>query len=505
MTADVCLVLEGTYPFVTGGVSSWVHMLIERMPERSFRILHLSPYGDAYPRGHRYDVPDNVVGIDEIYLSSGESADEHFDPLRLREIAGPLRAFVQGFHEGDPSAFDALTSVEWTEGDAALIRSALLDTPHAWETLRATYEREATGESLLHFFWTWQFALAPLANILGASIPEAGCYHAVCTGYAGLLAARAAETHDRPMILTEHGIYTRERRIDIQRARWIPDWDGEALLRSSEPGYFRSFWRRQFDMMSSITYASADHVYTLYEDNRRQQIADGAQADHTTVIPNGISRGRFADAAERYAQRVKAGPTDAAFTVGFIGRICAIKDLVTLVRAARLAADDVPSLHVRLYGPIDGEPEYATYVQSLIDTLELQDVVTFEGSADISVVMSDLDVVVLSSISEAQPLVLLEAGAVGVPVIATDVGACRELINGRTIADRRLGSSGLIVPPAHPGRMAEAIVELATHRKRRLAMGTAAKQRVRMFYDQDDMIRAYDDVYARHERAARRA
>ena len=98
-----------------------------------------------------------------------------------------------------------------------------------------------------------------------------------------------------------------------------------------------------------------------------------------------------------------------------------------------------------------------------------------------------MDVIVLTSISEAQPLVILEANICGVPCVATDVGACSELLYGRTAPDRALGSSGLITPIANPEATASAIIEILSDDGRRQRMGESGIARVRKFYDEQDL------------------
>lgn len=75
--------------------------------------------------------------------------------------------------------------------------------------------------SFLDYFWSWRALLGGLYSVLLADLPEASVYHAVSTGYAGLFAARAALETGRPVLLTEHGIYTNERRIEIGMADWL--------------------------------------------------------------------------------------------------------------------------------------------------------------------------------------------------------------------------------------------------------------------------------------------
>ncbi len=82
--------------------------------------------------------------------------------------------------------------------------------------------------------------------------------------------------------------------------------------------------------------------------------------------------------------------------------------------------------------------------------LGLEHNVRFDGPVDVRKELPHVDVLALTSISAAQPLVVLELGAVGVPVVATDVGGCRELLEGRTTEDQALGAGGLLTPIASP-------------------------------------------------------
>ena len=69
--ADVTLLLEGTYPYVAGGVSTWVHQILNAYPERRFSLLHISPHAGAYEKPH-FTVPANVVGLHEVHCRGAE-------------------------------------------------------------------------------------------------------------------------------------------------------------------------------------------------------------------------------------------------------------------------------------------------------------------------------------------------------------------------------------------------------------------------------------------------
>ena len=104
----------------------------------------------------------------------------------------------------------------------------------------------------------------------------------------------------------------------------------------------------------------------------------------------------------------------------------------------------------------------------------------------------------LTSISEAQPLVILEANCCGVPCVTTDVGACRELINGRTPDDVLLGPGGLVTPIAQAGETAAAVIKILKDKNLQKSMGCAGKKRVERFYNEKDLNFAYLELYRKY-------
>src|SRR6185369_15006677 len=146
-------------------------------------------------------------------------------------------------------------------------------------------------------------------------------------------------------------------------------------------------------------------------------------------------------------------------------------------------------------GPTGEDPAYARRCLTLIETLGLTSSVVFTGPQPAHLIYSDLDVVVLTIFSEVQPLVILEAYAAGLPVVATDVGACREMIEGRSAPDRLLGGSGFVTRVGTPSETAAALVCLARDPQLRRRLGMAGHQRVLRFYRRNDMLESYRNLY----------
>jgi glycosyltransferase involved in cell wall biosynthesis len=146
-------------------------------------------------------------------------------------------------------------------------------------------------------------------------------------------------------------------------------------------------------------------------------------------------------------------------------------------------------------GPTSEDSGYAAECRQLVQGLGLERNVKFLGFCPPDEILPQLGVLALTSMSEALPLVVLEAFAAGLPVLTTDVGACRELVEGRTAEDRALGSAGAVVPIANPEATARGALALLRDRERWSAARGAAIRRVETHYTQGQMIEAYRQVY----------
>src|SRR3989442_8881084 len=107
--ADVCLVLEGTYPYVQGGVSTWVHDLIGSLPDLRFALVHVGPARGAYTR-MRYSLPANVVSLSNLYCREPPPArHRNADARRSSRVPrGTRRLHLED--EIDSSLLDDLAS-----------------------------------------------------------------------------------------------------------------------------------------------------------------------------------------------------------------------------------------------------------------------------------------------------------------------------------------------------------------------------------------------------------
>jgi polysaccharide biosynthesis protein PelF len=490
--ADIGLLLEGTYPFVSGGVSSWVHQIINGFPQFTFSLIFLGGARAHYGE-YKYPLPANVVHLEKHYLMETQRLAKP-RPRRGRE---DLFAHVAALHESlhrmhgrdlNPLMVDLVGELGRSGG---LDLEAFLHSEPAWSQMCDSYTRYCTEPSFINYFWTVRIMHQPLFRLaaVAAAAPPVKVLHSISTGYAGFLAMLLKSRRGLPFILTEHGIYTKERKIDLARAEWIDDPKetfGSSL--DADVSYIRRLWIRFFEGIGRLIYQAADPIVSLYEGNRSRQIQDGAEATRTRVIPNGID-------LERFAPLRSMRPAAMPKVLALIGRVVPIKDIKTFIRAMRTICNTLPGAEGWLVGPEDEDPSYAGECRALVENLGLTENIKFLGFQKVGDIFRRIGLLVLTSISEALPLVILEGYASGVPAVATDVGACRELIEGGTTEDKALGRSGAVVPIANPEAMARAALALLQEEDAWHSARQAAVQRVERYYTQTMMFDRYRRLY----------
>ena len=154
----------------------------------------------------------------------------------------------------------------------------------------------------------------------------------------------------------------------------------------------------------------------------------------------------------------------------------------------RTVTNHLPTAEAWIAGPEDESPEYARECRELAAQLGLGDKVKFLGFQQLTELLPKVGLVVLSSISEALPLVILEGYAAGVPTLATDVGSCRQLVFGLPGEDEALGAAGRVVRIADPEALAQAALELLTDPQEWQRASESAIKRVEKYYAQHLMF-----------------
>lgn len=490
---SITLLLEGSYPFVRGGVSGWVHQLIEGLPECNFSLIYLGAQRKARHEIY-YKLPPNVRDLHCHYLMDGVELTEPKECAGDPEYFSDSAKLHEWFRSPDGAPENAwIDRVVLQKGETGMTCTTdFFRSKAAWKQISESYARYCPDASFQSYIWSVRNMHTPLMKLaaIARTIPPSRVFHTVSTGYAGLLGTMLKQLTGRPLILTEHGIYTKERKIELQSMFLNEQHGWFKNVPNSGMEHYNLAWVRLFEGIGRLVYSAADPIITLYEQNRERQIRDGADPSRTSVIPNGVDVARFAHLRARRPEKIP-------MVLGLIGRIVPIKDIKTFIRAIGVLAIKLPEVQGWLIGPEEEDPGYVAECKTLVQSLRLEDRIRFMGFQNVEDVLPQLGLLVLTSISEAFPLVIGESHASGLPVLATDVGACRDLIDGRDPADRALGRAGELVPISDQDALAHAAFALLTDPVRWRAAQQAGIARVERYYEQSRVIESYREIYQR--------
>ena len=452
----ICFIAEGCYPYVVGGVSSWVHSMIKNFPNQEFILLTIVANRDASGK-FAYELPENVTEVHEVYLEDVDwgSVNRHNKTRLNKKEYQALRSLILN-HE-----------VEWDNvfeffHKKNISLNQLLMGEDFYHAVLDAYNLQYPEIVFSDFLWTMRSMYLPLFFCLMTEIPKADVYHAVATGYAGVLGSMGKYFRSGQLIISEHGIYTREREEELIKAEWVQK-------------VYKKIWIQQFRKMSKVSYERADIVTSLYQHAQELQIELGCPKEKTIVTPNGINY-------ERFKELSQCPPEQKEYIhIGAVLRVTPIKDVKTRE----------PKLKLWIMGPYNEDPDYAAECFRMVETMKIQDV-EFTGRIQVTDYLGWMDVTILTSISEGQPLTILESYAAHVPVIATDVGNCRGLIEGE---EDDFGRAGIITHIMNVGEIAEAMVYMARNSEERKAMGEAGYKRLMKRYKIEDMKQKYEEIY----------
>lgn len=209
------------------------------------------------------------------------------------------------------------------------------------------------------------------------------------------------------------------------------------------------------------------------------------------TLGNGVDLERFtvADPERRAQARAALGIEPHELAVGVVGRLVWEKGLREVFELARRLPGRVPDVRLIVAGPLDPEKSDGLGGPDL-EAIDAETGVEFIGERiDIEAVYDALDVYVLASHREGFPRSAMEAAASGLPVVASDIRGCRQVVaHGRT---------GLLFPVGKVAALTDAVVSLALDPERRQEMGAAARRKAEAEFDQRTVINTILDAYRR--------
>jgi glycosyltransferase involved in cell wall biosynthesis len=212
-----------------------------------------------------------------------------------------------------------------------------------------------------------------------------------------------------------------------------------------------------------------------------------APRERFSVLPLGLDLAplvRAGDGGPRERTREELGVGSDEVLLVFVGRVVPIKRLDVLLRALAQTSGSEPRLRLALVG--DGEERPG--LEALASELGIEREVLFLGyRRELRPLFAAADLAVLSSDNEGTPVSLIEAGAAGLPAVATDVGGVGEVVDDE--------ETGILVPPGDPVALAAALRKMAGDPERRRTLGRAARRRVTERYGAARLIGDVDALY----------
>lgn len=211
----------------------------------------------------------------------------------------------------------------------------------------------------------------------------------------------------------------------------------------------------------------------------------GVSRRKIAMVTNGVDTARYAPFG--------AGREDrpATLWIGTVGRLDRIKNHLGLLDIFQLVLDRVRPIQLDVRLAIVGDGPLLAVLRNTAASRGIADKVWLPGSRnDVADVIRNFSIFVLPSLSEATPVVVLEAMATGLPVVATHVGGVPQLVlNNKT---------GLVVPPADPVAFADAISAYVVNADMRRSHGEAGRKHVQSHYSVDAMVDGYNALYTRY-------
>lgn len=240
--------------------------------------------------------------------------------------------------------------------------------------------------------------------------------------------------------------------------------------------------RPEDDRSAARLLRRADRIACVSADLAQRMVARGCSAEAVEVVPNGTPLG---------PDDIARGAEDEDLVIA-VGRLVPVKAVDRLVAAAPLILEAVPTARFLVVGDGPERPR----LESVAAALGLGSAVSFTGAvSDAAELIGRSAVLVLTSTSEGLPLVVLEAMAAGVPVVAPVLGGTAEAL---------AGGGGVLVADVEPATVAAAVMDLLSSPERRREMGRAGRRTVAESYDLALMLDRYDRLYERALDGARR-
>lgn len=417
------------------------------------------------------DEPQDYMSFSQDYYKV-VNKKEHTTPMIIKERFVPIfERFIQAVYHGtqDMRMLDVVFYDMWEYFQKFDYKETMQDYA-VWEAFKkeATQETEADGSFTATLFditvglrWLYRF-LIPFS----IPIPKADLCHITLSGFPLIPALVLKYRYGTPLMITEHGVYVRERLLYINR---------------SDYSYFiKDFLIKLTESVTRLSYYKADKILSVNKFNITWELMYGATEDKIEITYNGVDH-------EKFAPREKPDHLKGIPTVVAAARIFELKDVLTMIRSCAVVREQIPDVQYLVYGDKNAVPEYTKQCEELIKELKLENNFFLKGyHSQPHLIFSEGDISILTSISEGFPFTVLESMSCGVPVVATDVGGVAEAIDE---------GSGFVCKPRDPKAIGEKVVKLLSDIDLRKRMSEHGRQRVIDNFTLDIFIDSYEKIY----------
>lgn len=458
------MITEGTYPFAVGGVSSWCDAVIGGLGQIDWDVLPIVAGGKR--RHQNFELPPNARLLRPIELWSQNPAPRRLPGRRRPDNLSIPAKLLRGLlpWHGD---LDDLTAAlvqcrqrpddirrgfrrrdSWQAFLSAL--EEVLELTHEESAPAPAYDAIEAARLYQLLYWIARTAAVPT--------PRCELLHVTAAGWATIPALVHKAIHGTPLLLTEHGVYVREAYLASVRDT------------SASPGE-RHMSTRIALGLTRAAYAAADVIAPVTEVNGEWERGLGADPEKIRVIPNGI-----------HPPGEPLPPPNANRVVA-LGRIDPLKDVQTMLLVADEVVRRMPEARFEYWGPpTPGEDLYARACEQMRSQLGLGERFRFMGrTTDPHGMIRSGDLVLMTSISEAMPMTLLEAMGQGRPSVATSVGGVPGVLRG----------CGIVAAPGDVHGLATAVVTVLRNPELAARLGLRGYERLHRRYTLDRCTNAY--------------
>jgi glycosyltransferase involved in cell wall biosynthesis len=483
---SVMLILEGTYPYNGGGVSTWAHHLCNKVNNIDFKLYSINASFEDKPK---YELSRNISEVIQVplwtpdepydYISYGEEyyktvAKKEFisDDVVAEKFVPIFKSLLEFIYRKDQDIqeLDDIFHRLWLYFEDYDYKETMRN-EHVWITYRNTLSKYIIGERnpdaalidiTIGLRWIYRF-LIPLAIV---NVPKVDIAHLTLSGFPVIPALITKYRYGTKIMLTEHGVFIRERLL--------------AISNSEYPYFLKSLLIKFSEAIARLAYYKADVIVSVTAFNQKWEKWYGANPAKFKIIYNGIDPEIF-----------KPGPKPAHLkevpTVVAVARVFELKDILTMIRSCAVAKQIIPEVQYLVYGDDQAVPEYTLECLALINDLDLIRNFKFMGARnDPQNIFLEGDISILTSISEGFPYTVIESMSCGIPVVSTDVGGVREAIDD---------SCGCTCKPKDAEGIGKAVVRLLLDKDLRRIMGENAREKVLENFTLNKFIDQYEDIY----------